>query len=160
MNKHYLGQLQIEANVPNKDLLNEFINVTVDFEIICPQCGPKNQKIKKNGHDVKAEGRPQFFYCHNCEDSFYPHTSWIFKEFTTLILEDVMECLFIDNLSSKAVAKKFNISQSLVSKIQYSCFNLLKGKIEYYRLEANKLSEIKNIPLDSSFVNLVGRNVF
>ena len=105
MKQHYLGQLQIEANVPDKDIINEFINVAVDFEIICPQCGPKKHKIKKNGHDTKLEGDPQVFYCYRCKKHFFPHTSWIFKEFTNLILEDVMNSLFVDNLSPKSVSK-------------------------------------------------------
>lgn len=148
MKHHYLGQLQIEANVPDNDIVNEFINVTVDFEIICPRCGPERHKIKKNGHDTKLEANPQVFYCYRCQKHFFPHTSWIFKEFTTIILEDVMKCLFIDNLSPKSVANKYNISQSLVSKIRFNCFNLLKKKIDFYKSELNLMSDLKEIPLD------------
>ena len=133
MNKHYLGKLQLEANVPDKSMLNEFINITLNFEIICPKCGPKKHKIKKNGHDYNVEGNPQFFKCKQCNSSFYPHTSWIFKEFTALVLENVMKCLFVDSLSVKSVANKFNVSQSLISKIRYQCFDLLKKKVEYYQ---------------------------
>lgn len=148
MKKHYLGQLQIEANVPNSDILNEFINVTVDFAIICPQCGPERQKLKKNGHDTKLQGKPQVFHCKRCKKSFFAHTSWVFKEFTNLILEQVMDCLFVKKLSPKSVADKFKVSQSLISRIQYSCSQLLEKKIEYYRSELKTLSEYENIPVD------------
>ena len=148
MNKHYFGQLQIEANVPVKDIFKDLINVTVDFEIICPYCGPECQNIKKNGRETEARGKIQKFYCKTKNKSFYPHTSWIFKEFTTVILEDVMECLFVKNLPPKAVADKFNISQSLVSKIRYNCFDLLQKKIDYYQTELKELKDLKKIPLD------------
>ena len=105
MNKHYLGQLHIEANVPDKSMINEFINITVDFEIICPHCGQKEYKIKKNGHDTKLEDKFQVFYCYKCSKHFFPHISWIFKEFTSLVLEDVMESLFKDNLSPKSISR-------------------------------------------------------
>ena len=59
-----------------------------------------------------------------------------------------MKCLFVDNLSPKSVTNKCNISQSLVSKIRYNCFNLLSKEIEYYKSEMNSLSNHKEIPLD------------
>ena len=62
MPKPYLGKLLIEANVPNHKIINDFINFTATFEILCPNCGLKNKKIKKNGHDVKLKGSPQIFY--------------------------------------------------------------------------------------------------
>ena len=168
MTKPYLGKLQIEANVPNQNIINDFINVTVNFEIICPNCGPKDQKIKKNGHDVKLEGKPQIFYCNNCNKSFFAHTSWIFKEFTSLVIEKVITGLFIENLSPKSISKMFGLSSSLISKIRYQCFNLLKQKVSNIRLEAKNEKKFKDLPLvrqsgiwwDETFFKVNGSSYF
>ena len=146
MNKNYLGQLQIEANVPIKNIFSDFINVTVDFEIICPNCGPKYQNIKKNGHDSKLIGNPQFFFCKTCLQSFFPHTSWIFKEFTNLIVENIIDQLFIENLSPKAVARNYDVSQSLISKIRYQCFDILAKKVAFLRSETENIQKLVQLP--------------
>lgn len=147
MNKHYLGQLQIEANVPSQEMINDFINVAVTFEILCPKCGPKNKNIKKNGHDVKLKGDPQIFYCNVCHKSFFAHTSWIFQKFTKLVIEKVIEDLFINNLSPKEISKRLDVSPSFITSIRYQCFNILKLKIDSIRLEANSGKKLRDLPL-------------
>ena len=133
MKSHYLGQLQIEANVPDKPDVNEFINVTVDFHIYCPDCGPENVKFKKDGHDTKVNGCPQKFKCNICGGYFYPHTSWLFKQFTNIIISDIVDFLFVENLQPKAIAKMLDISDSLISKIKYQCFDVLYNKVKSFR---------------------------
>lgn len=168
MSKHYLGQLQIEANVPNHEIINDFINVTVNFKILCPNCGPNNINIKKNGHDVKLKGRPQIYHCKTCKIHFFAHTSWIFTEFTELIIEQIMEDLFVEGLAPKAVSKKFNVSSSLVSNVRYHCFNILKQKIELLRSEANFGKKLTDLPLltqsgiwwDETFFKINGHTYF
>jgi transposase-like protein len=147
MQKPYLGKLQIEANVPNQEMFHDYINLTVNFEIICPNCGPKLQKIKKNGHDIKLTGKPQIFYCKICNKSFFTHTSWIFKEFTNLIIEKVVNSLFIDNLDPKSISKILGISSSTITKIRYQCFNLLSKKVSIIRSEAQNVKKLENLPL-------------
>lgn len=168
MNIHYLGQLQIEANVPDKLIVKDFINVTVDFQILCPECGPNTKKIKKNGHDTKLKDKPQVFYCHTCNIYFFPHTSWIFKEFTNLVIEDVIEHLFMNNLTPKAVATIAGVSQSMISTIRHHCQSLIEAKINLIKLEAKGLNKLKNLPLtrqsaiwwDETFFKINGHNFF
>ena len=105
MTKSYLGKLQLEAIMPDDLSLSEFINVSVDFEIICPVHGPKCNEIVKNGFDRKVKGNPQLFLCKKKKKSFYPHTSWIFVQFTALIIEVILDRLFVENLSPKAIAR-------------------------------------------------------
>ena len=147
MTKPYLGKLQIEANVPDTEILNDFINVTVTFEILCPNCGPNNKNVKKNGHDVKLNGKPQIFYCKNCKKCFFAHTSWVFKEFTTLVVEKVVEDLFINNLMPKTISKKLGVSPAFITKIRYQCFNILKYKIDSIRLKAKSGMKLLDLPL-------------
>jgi transposase-like protein len=147
MTKPYLEKLQIEANVPDLKMFHDYINLTVDFEIICPNCGVKRQKIKKNGHDIKLEGKPQIFYCKTCSKSFFAHTSWIFKKFTNLIIEKVVNSLFIDNLDPKSISKIIGISSSTITKIRYQCFDLLSKKVSIIRSEAQNVKKFENLPL-------------
>ena len=147
MTHPYLGKLLIEANVPNHEIINDFINLAVTFEILCPHCGPKEKNIKKNGHDVKLKGNPQIFYCKNCKKSFFSHTSWIFKEFTNLVIDEVIEDLFINNLSPKSISKKYHVSSSFISNIRYQCFNVLKSKIDFIRSEVSSGKKLENLPL-------------
>ena len=79
MTKPYREQLHIEADVPNKDIINDYIKVTVEFDIISPSCGPEDSNIKKNAHYRKLDGHPRVYFCKKCKYSFYVHTSWIFK---------------------------------------------------------------------------------
>ena len=168
MTKPYLGKLQIEANVPNHEIINDLINLTATFEILCPNCGPNNRNIKKNGHDVKLKEQPQIYFCKNCEKSFFAHTSWIFKEFTGLVVDKVINGLFIDKLSPKSISKIFGMSSSLVSKIRYQCFNLLKCKVSIIRSEAKNVKKFKNLPLvrqsgiwwDETFFKVNGSSYF
>jgi transposase-like protein len=124
-------------------MFNDYINFTVNFEIICPKCGPKLQKIKKNGHDIKLTGKPQIFYCKICNKSFFAHTSWIFKEFTNLVIEKVVDSLFIDNLDPKSISKIMGISSSTITKIRYQCFDLLSKKFLLYDQRLKMLKNLK-----------------
>ena len=168
MTKPYLGKLLIEANVPNHKIINDFINLTVIFEILCPKCGPKGINIKKNGHDVKLKDNTQIFYCKICKKCFFSHTSWVFKEFTGLVVEQVMEDLFVEGISPKAISKKLNISSSLVTNIRYHCFNVLKRKIDLIRSEANLGKKMTDLPLltqsgiwwDETFFKINGQTYF
>ncbi|MFV2014523.1 MAG: DDE-type integrase/transposase/recombinase, partial [Candidatus Heimdallarchaeota archaeon] len=168
MTTHYLGQLQIEANVPDKLIVKDFINVTVDFQILCPECGPNTKKIKKNGHDIKLKGKPQVFYCHNHKIYFFPHTSWIFKEFTNLVIENVIEHLFINNLTPKAVATIASVSQSMISTIRHHCQSLIEAKIALVKAGAKEFDKLKNLPLarqsaiwwDETFFRINGVDFF
>ena len=168
MQKPYLGKLLIEANVPNHEIINDLINLTATFEILCPKCGPNNRNIKKNGHDVKLKEQPQIYFCKNCKKSFFAHTSWIFNEFTTLVIDKVINGLFIDNISPKSISKMLGISSSLVSKIRYQCFNLLKQKVSIIRSEAKNEKKFQNLPLvrqsgiwwDETFFKVNGSSYF
>ena len=168
MTKPYLGKLLIEANVPNHEIINDFINLTVTFEILCPKCDPKGINIKKNGHDIKLKNNPQIFYCKICKKCFFSHTSWVFKEFTGLVVEQVMEDLFVEGICPKAISKKLNISSSLVTNIRYHCFNVLKRKIDLIRSEANLGKKMTELPLltqsgiwwDETFFKINGQTYF
>ena len=119
MTHPYLGKLLIEANVPNHEIINDFINLTVTFEILCPNCGPDNKNIKKISHDKKLKEKPQIYFCKTCKKYFFPHTSWIFKEFSDSVLEIVLEDLCVEGISPKAISKKLNVSPSFVTNIRY-----------------------------------------
>ena len=168
MSKHYLGQLQIEANVPNYEVINDLINVSVNFKILCPKCGPKNINMKKNGHDAKLKGNPQVYYCKTCKIHFFAHTSWLFTKFSELVIEDVMKDLFVECLSPKAVSNKYNVSPALVSNIRHHCFNILKHKIDLIRSESNFGKKITDLPLltqsgiwwDETFFKINGHTFF
>ena len=168
MNKHYHGQLQIEANVPNHKIINDLIKLTVTFEILCPNCGPNNKNIKKNGHDKKSKENPQIYFCKTCKKCFFPHTSWIFKEFSDLVVENVLDDLFVEGISPKAISKKLHVSSSFVTNIRYQCFNLLKQKIDIIRSEADFGKKLTDLPLvtqsgiwwDETFFKINGQTYF
>ena len=168
MTKPYLGKLLIEANVPNHEIINDLINLTATFEILCPNCGPKNRNIKKNGHDVKLKERPQIYFCKSCKIHFFSHTSYIFSEFSGLVIEKVLDDLFVEGITPKAISKKYNISSSLVTNIRYHCFNILKRKIELIRSESNFGKKLTNLPLvtqsgiwwDETFFKINGQTFF
>ena len=168
MTKPYLGKLLIEANVPNQEIINDFINLTLTFEILCPNCGPDNRNIKKNGHDKKLKELPQVYVCNICKKHFFPHTSWIFRNFSDLIVEKIMNDLFVEGISPKAISKKLHVSPSFVTNIRYQCFNILKRKIDLIRLESDFGKKLTDLPLvtqsgiwwDETFFKINGQTYF
>jgi len=168
MQKPYLGTLQIEANVPNLEIINDFINLTVTFEILCPNCGPDNINIKKNGHDKKLKEEPQVYVCNICKKYFFPHTSWIFSNFSDLVVEEIMNDLFIEGISPKAISKKLHVSPSFVTNIRYQSFNILKRKIDLIRLRSDFGKKLTDLPIvtqsgiwwDETFFKINGHTYF
>ncbi|NVM31625.1 MAG: hypothetical protein HWN65_22500, partial [Candidatus Helarchaeota archaeon] len=53
------------------------ISSKVEIPILCPNSsrGCKSENIVKNGHDTSVKECPQYFYCKDCNISFYAHTS-------------------------------------------------------------------------------------
>ena len=70
MTKLYFSKFQIDANIPNKEVINDFINFSVNFEIICPNYEPKLYQIKKNGYNIKLKGKQQIFLCKTYKNLF------------------------------------------------------------------------------------------
>ena len=136
----------IEANVPEKSVLNKFMNLTVEFPILCPQCGLQSNNLKKNGHDMKIRGHPQFFSCKTCKIHFYPHTSWIFKEFTEIVIERALKFLYVEKYSASAVAELCNTSKSTISKLQHHCTELIEYKLAIINTKTNQLLECAKLP--------------
>ena len=141
MTKHYHGHMRIEANVPEKPLLNELMNLTVEFPILCPQCGLNFTNLKKNGHDRKVQGHPQVFKCKTCKSHFYPHTSWLFKEFTEIIIERALKYLYVDKYSASAVSELCGTSKSTISKLQHHCTELIEYKLAKVKTKTDELLE-------------------
>ena len=168
MPKPYRGKLQIEANVPNLEIINDFINLTVTFEILCPNCGPDNINIKKNGHDKKLKDHPQVYVCNICKKYFFSYTSWIFSKFSDLVVEEIMNDLFVDGISPIAISKKLHVSPSFVTNIRYQCFNVLKRKIDLIRSKVDFGRKLTDLPLvtqsgiwwDETFFKINGHTFF
>jgi len=146
MTKHYHGHMCIEANVPEKPTLNKFMNLTVEFPILCPRCGFQSNNLKKNGHDKKIQGHPQVFSCKTCRSHFYPHTSFIFKEFTEIVIERALKFLYVEKYSASAVAELCGASKSTISKLQHHCTELLNYKLATIKTKTEQLLECVKLP--------------
>ncbi|MHA1169544.1 MAG: hypothetical protein ACTSRU_17090 [Candidatus Hodarchaeales archaeon] len=115
--------------MPERVELEECFKGIVEFPVYCPECGPDNVKIKKNGLDNNHADHPQLFYCKKCRKSFYTHTSWVFKVLAEIEFERIINSLFEDKLRPKAVAKIYQVAPSLISKILNHCKEVLDQKL-------------------------------
>ena len=94
MTKTYHARLRLEASVPENPIIEPFLKGFVEFEVLCPKCGPKRKNHKKNGFDRNHSKKPQLFNCNRCFSSFYAHTSWLFSQLSEVLLERIVTDLF------------------------------------------------------------------
>ena len=139
MTHPYQCRLSFLATVPEKPAIERFINFSVDCLVFCPICGTKHQKIKKNGHDWLKSGKMQKFRCKVCSADFYPHTSFIFKELMKIIIDRLIKSLYLENLSPKATAELYGVSQSTISRIAHHCKEIVNYRLLKVQQERAKL---------------------
>ena len=129
MTKTYNARLRLEASVPENLIIEPFLKSFVEFEVLCPKCGPKRKNNKKNGFDKNHSKKPQLFNCKRCKKSFYAHTSWLFSQLSDVLLERIVTDLFEELLTPKAVAAVHKVSPSLISTIRHHFREALEQKL-------------------------------
>lgn len=150
-------------NFRNNDTTEEkLFQCIIEFRVFCPLCGPKCIKIKKNGFDLDHKDQPQLFYCKSCEISFYAHTSWVPHQISKLIFTLIAKELTKDKIRVKQLAKKFQMSPSVLSHIINHLSESIAFQLEKARLEIEKVSKDflegkkkdKSIWIDETFFRL------
>lgn len=95
------------------------ISSRVEIPILCPNSsrGCRSENLVKNGHDTSVKDCPQYFYCKDCDISFYPHTSAFFQE-VELELREYFSRFLVDGKFNVAGLKSLlDCSDSTISQI-------------------------------------------
>lgn len=132
----------MQAEIPESKDLEDHLSYSVEYQILCPRGGCTD--IKMNGHDYKHKKPVQLFFCrkHNC--SFYAHTSWIIIQITTILLQRIIEGLFLNNITATALAKQYRVSDAFISNLVNHCQDHVQAIIEHAKCEIQKVK--KKVP--------------
>ncbi|MHA1784511.1 MAG: hypothetical protein ACTSVY_15895 [Candidatus Helarchaeota archaeon] len=107
----------------------------------------------KNGHDTSVKGRPQYFYCKDCNISFYAHTSASFQEVELQLQENLFRFFVNGKFNVDGLRVILNCSDATISKICELVINAVNG--------SRHLSEVWTSPkkaeaihVDETFINI------
>lgn len=124
----YTVILPLQAQVPENQLLSEYIKYSIEFDIFCPENGCKN--IKANGFDSKFAYPVQFYFCNVHRRTFYAHTSWLMKKFTEIIIQRILLKCFLGSISNVEIAERYNLSASTLSTMINHCDDFVDSIID------------------------------
>ena len=147
MTKSYHERLRLEASVPEQSELEPLLKGFVEFEVLCPKCGPRRKNNKKNGFDKNHSEIPQLFFCNRCKSSFYAHTSWLLSQLSEVLLERIVCDLFEERLAPKAVAAVHKVSPSLISNIRHHFREALEQKLAILAERRERLQQETQLPV-------------
>ena len=147
MTQSYHARFRLEASVSENPIIEPFLKGSAEVEILCPKCGPNRRKIKKNGPDRNHREKPELFYCNRHHCSFYVHTSWIFLQLSSVLLERIVYDLFEERLTPKAVVTVHKVSPSLISMIRHHFREALEQKLAILAKRRKRLQQETQLPV-------------
>ncbi|NVM30005.1 MAG: hypothetical protein HWN65_14275 [Candidatus Helarchaeota archaeon] len=105
------------------------ISNQVEIPILCPNAsrGCSSEKLVKNGYDTSVKEHPHYFYCKDCNISFYAHTSAFFKEVELQLRECLLEFFESGKLDVAGLQATLNCSKPTISRIFQQVVNAVNG---------------------------------
>ena len=124
----YTGNLSLQAQVPENQLLEPHFKQSIEFNILCPVSGCK--EIKANGFDKKFAEPVQFYKCKVHRRSFYAHTSWLMRELAEIVIRRILLMVFAGSVPGNEIAERYNLSAQTLSKLVNQCENYVDSVID------------------------------
>lgn len=136
----YIGNLSLQAQVPENQNLEPHFKQSIEFNILCPVSGCK--KIKANGFDNKFDHPVQFYKCKIHERTFYAHTSWLMKQLAEIVIRRILLLIFAGSTPGVDVAERYNLSASTVSNLVNQSEKYVDSIIERINYDARKFTTL------------------
>lgn len=105
------------------------ISSRVEVPILCPNSsrGCQSENLVKNGHDTSVKKCPQYFYCKDCNISFYTHTSAFFQEVELELREQLPKFFANGKFNVAGLKNLLDCSDSTISRIFEMVLNAING---------------------------------
>ncbi|HME54366.1 MAG TPA: hypothetical protein VKM55_19225 [Candidatus Lokiarchaeia archaeon] len=81
----------------------------------CPSCG--SESLVCNGHDTRVKGNPQNVVCKSCGKAFYPHTSYLAKQFIPDLKAKIHDCITGGHLNNQCLKIVLDKSDGAISAL-------------------------------------------
>ncbi|MHA1143554.1 MAG: DDE-type integrase/transposase/recombinase [Candidatus Helarchaeota archaeon] len=137
------------------------IATRVEIPIFCPNSsrGCKSENLVRNGHDTSVKASPQYFYCKDCNISFYAHTSAFFQE-VELHLQDFFFRFFRNGRFDKeALKSSLNCSDAALSRIFQAIMNAVNGSKSLCQIWTSPKTAIA-LFVDETWINIDRRKFY
>ncbi|MCY3413735.1 MAG: DDE-type integrase/transposase/recombinase [Candidatus Heimdallarchaeota archaeon] len=136
----YIGNLSLQAQVPENQNLEPHFKQSIEFDILCPVSGCK--EIKANGFDNKFDHPVQFYKCKVHERTFYAHTSWLMKQLAEIVVRRILLLIFAGSTPGVDVAERYNLSVSTVSNLVNQSEKYVDSIINRINWDARKFAHL------------------